>query len=56
MKKFRYNDESLKKVYEDEGKKLKMTYGDFKKWAEHFANTLINKAKKEVNDEKTIEQ
>ena len=52
MKKWRYDDNSLRKVYKEEGAHLKMTYKEFKKMAEQYANSLIKKVKKEIENEK----
>lgn len=52
MEKWKYNDESLKKIYKESKKDLNMSYEDFKKIAESFASQLIENAKKEMNNEK----
>lgn len=50
MKKWKYDEKSLRKIYEQGD--LKISFEEFKKWAEHYANSLINKVKKEIEDEK----
>lgn len=52
MEKWRYDDESLRKIYKESKKDLKMSYKDFKKMAESFANQLIENTKKEIKNEK----
>ncbi len=51
---WKYDKKSLRKIYDEE--KPNMTFGEFKKWAEHFANSMIQKAKKEMEDEEAVEQ
>lgn len=54
---WKYNDEKLKKIYLESKYDLKMSYKEFKKMAEEFANQLIEKAKKETkNVKQTIKE
>lgn len=54
MKKWKFDDKSLKKMYKEEKVHLKISYKEFKKWAEQFANELIEDAKKKVENEKEM--
>lgn len=49
---WKYDDERLKKIYIESKYDLKMSYKEFKKMAEKFANQLIKQAAKEVKDAK----
>lgn len=51
---WKYDDEVLKKIYKESKKDLKMSYKDFKKMAESFANQLIENTKKEVRNNEKI--
>ena len=50
MKKWKYDSDSLKKIYKEH--KPKMSYKDFKKMAEQYANHLIGEINEEIKNEK----
>ena len=52
MNKWKYDDRTLKQLYKESKKDLKMSYKEFKKMAESFANQLLENVKKEVENEK----
>lgn len=52
MEKWKFDDKSLKRMYKEEGTHLKISYEEFKKLAEQYANSLIEKVKKEIKNEK----
>ena len=52
MEKWKFDEKRLKKLYKEENSNLKMSYKEFRKMAESFANELIDKVKKDVKNEK----
>lgn len=54
---FKFNDNNLKKIYIDGKYDRSMSYEDFKKFAEKFADELINKVfKDDVKDDEVIKE
>lgn len=49
---WKYNDESLKKIYDESKEAQKMSYEEFKEMAEKFANDMIETTQKEIQHAK----
>lgn len=54
---WKFNEKELRKIYRESNKDMRLSYKEFKKAAEKFANQLIANAKKESKRvKKTIKQ
>ena len=54
MKKWKFDDKKLKKLHAES--KLNLTYEEFKKFAEDYANQLIKNVKKEIENERIAQK
>lgn len=50
--KWKFSEENIKKMYKEKDVNLDMSYEEFKALAELYADSLIEKVKKEIKNEK----
>ena len=54
MAKWKFDDKRLKKLHKES--KLNLSYEDFKKFAEDYANQLLKNIKKEIENERVAQK